>query len=109
MLPILLNTEFEQPVSSVGERPGNDGVALLVVGVAVLQPSLGGRGTVAHPSPLALLLVVVLKLPCLATVFQHYTLQRSCVKIEYVEAQVQVANTLPYWAGLSSPRLGQWG
>ena len=74
-------TEFKQPVSSVGERPGNDGVALLVVGVAVLQLPLGGRGTVAHPSPLALLLVVVLKLPRLATIFQSYTLQKSCVKI----------------------------
>ena len=74
---MLLNKE---PVSSVGERPGNDGVALLVVGIALLQLPLGGGGTVAHPSPLALLLVVVLKLPCLPPIFQCYTLQRSCVK-----------------------------
>ena len=57
---MILVSKGQEPVGSVGERPGNDGVALLVVGVAVLQPSLGGRGTVAHPSPLALLLVVVL-------------------------------------------------
>ena len=77
---MILVSKGQEPVGSVGERPGNDGVALLVVGVAVLQLPLGGRGTVAHPSPLALLLVVVLKLPRLATIFQRYTLQRSCVK-----------------------------
>ena len=39
---------FDQPVSSVRERPGDDGVALLVVRVASLQLPLGGCGAVAN-------------------------------------------------------------
>ena len=39
---------FDQPVSSVRERPGDDGVALFVVGVASLQLPLGGCGAVAN-------------------------------------------------------------
>ena len=72
----ILVSKGQEPVGSVGERPGNDGVALLVVSVTVLQLPLGGGGTVAHSSPLALLLIVVLKLPRLTPIFQHYTLQR---------------------------------
>ena len=34
-------TEGQEPVSSVRKRPGNDGVALLVICVARLKPSLG--------------------------------------------------------------------
>ena len=77
MLPILLNTEFKHPVSSVGERPGNDGVALLVICIAGLQLPLGGGGAVAHSPPLPLLLVVVLQLPRLTTIIQSDTLQRK--------------------------------
>ena len=44
---MILVTEGQEPVASVGERPGNDGVALLVVGITVLQLPLGGGGTVA--------------------------------------------------------------
>ena len=39
---------FDQPVSSVRERPGDDGVALLVVRVASLQLPLGRCGAVAN-------------------------------------------------------------
>ena len=39
---------FDQPVSSVRERPGDDGVALLVISVASLQLPLGGCGAVAN-------------------------------------------------------------
>lgn len=39
---------FDQPVSSVRERPGDDGVALFVVSVASLQLPLGGCGAVAN-------------------------------------------------------------
>ena len=39
---------FDQPVSSVRERPGDDGVALFVVRVASLQLPLGGCGAVAN-------------------------------------------------------------
>ena len=39
---------FDQPVSSVRERPGDDGVALFVVGVASLQLPLSGCGAVAN-------------------------------------------------------------
>ena len=59
------------------ERPGDDGVALLVVGIARLQLSLGGGGAVANPSSFPFLLVVVLQFPRLASVFQTYTLWRS--------------------------------
>ena len=38
----------DQPVSSVRQGPGNDGVALLVVRVASLQLSLRRGGAVAH-------------------------------------------------------------
>ena len=38
----------DQPVSSVRERPGDDGVALLVVRVASLQLPLRRGGAVAH-------------------------------------------------------------
>ena len=71
-----LEYEGQEPVSSMRERPGNDGVALLVVGVTVLQLPLGGGGAVAHSSPHPLLLVVVLQLPCLATICQGDALQR---------------------------------
>ena len=39
---------FDQPVSSVRKRPGDDGVALLVISVASLQLPLGGCGAVAN-------------------------------------------------------------
>ena len=39
---------FDQPVSSVRERPGDDGVALLVIRVASLQLPLGRCGAVAN-------------------------------------------------------------
>ena len=77
---MILVSKGQEPVGSVGERPGNDGVALLVVSVTVLQLPLGGGGTVAHPSPLALLLIVVLELPCLTPIFQVDTLQRKNMK-----------------------------
>ena len=57
-------TEGQEPVSSVGERPGNYDVTLLVVSVTVFQLPLGGGGTVAHPSPPVFQL----------TIFQHCTL-----------------------------------
>ena len=59
------------------QRPGDDGVALLVVGVAGLQLPLGGGGAVADSSSFPFLLVVVLQFPRLASVFQTYTLSRS--------------------------------
>ena len=40
--------QFDQPVSSVRERPGDDGVALLVIRVASLQLPLGRCGAVAN-------------------------------------------------------------
>ena len=66
-----------QPVSSVRHGPGDEGVALLVVGVAGLQLPLGGGGAVADPSSFPFLLVVVLQFPRLASVLQTYSLWRS--------------------------------
>jgi len=62
------------PVSSVWQGPGNDSVTLLVIGITGLQLPLGGGGAVAHPPPLALLCVVVLKLPGLPPIIQSDTL-----------------------------------
>ena len=71
-------TEGQEPVSSVRKRPGNDGVALLVICVARLKPSLGWGGAVAHTSPLLpLLLVVVLQYLGLSPILQRETLQRK--------------------------------
>ena len=51
------------PVRSVGQGPGDQGLALLVVVIARLQPPLGGGGAVAHAAPTVSLLVGVLKAP----------------------------------------------
>ena len=71
----LVSGKGQEPVSSVWQGPCNDGVTLLVIRIAGLQLPLGGGGAVAHSPPLALLLVVVLKLPCLTTIIQSDTLQ----------------------------------
>ena len=68
---------FDQPVSSVRHGPGDEGVALLVVGVAGLQLPLGGGGAVAHAPPHPLLRVVVRQLSCHATVLKSNPLQKN--------------------------------
>ena len=70
-----------QPVSSVRHGPGDEGVALLVVGVAGLQLPLGGSGAVAHAPPHPLLRVVVRQLSYHATVLKSNPLQEKHLSI----------------------------
>ena len=46
---MILVNKGEEPISSVWQGPGDDGVTLLVIGIARLQLPLGGGGAVAHP------------------------------------------------------------
>ena len=79
-------------------RPGDEGVALLVVGVAGLQLPLGGGGAVAHAPPHPLLRVVVRQLSRHATVLKGNPLQKTFFNDDYDICP----NVLPCLAGPAS-------